>query len=199
MGLFSTAVGGILTGVNTKIDSITTVAKGILCLPQILSPQGLQYLTSNVLNVLTTYAASVITGLTNFVATTITRTVQNVTGVVAGQINKINNFLKDINESITLIKTYLNNLDDRAKQIRDFLLDKQNCNFAAAELAKCIISDILDEVPKSVTKKLSDGTSDFNNKVLDVTSQLLKPEKTITKYLNQTQIFANKARIQQMF
>lgn len=199
MGLFSTAVGGILTGVNTKIDSITTVAKGILCLPQIFSPQGLQYLTSNVLNLLSTYAGSIIFGLTNFVATTISRTIYNVAGTVAGQINKINNFLREINESITLIKTYLRNLDDRAKQIKDFLLDKQNCNFAAAELAKCIISDILDEVPKAVTKSLSDGTSDFNNKVVDVTSKLLEPEKAITRYVNQTQLLANRARIQQMF
>ncbi len=199
MGLFSTAVGGILTGVNTKIDSITTVAKGILCLPQILSPQGLQYLTSNVLNMLGAYAGSVIAGLTNFVATTITRTIQNVTGVIGSQINQINNFLKEINESISLIKTYLRGLGDRSKLTKDFLLDKQNCNFAAAELAKCLISDILDEVPKAVTKKLSDGTSDFNNKVLDVTSQLLTPEKTITRYVNQTQLLANRARIQQMF
>lgn len=199
MGLLSTATGGILTGVNTKIDSITSVAKGIFCLPQILSPQGLQNLTSNVLNIASAYAGSVISGLSNFVAGTITKTIQNVTGAIGSQINKINNFLKDINESISLIKTYIRNLDDRAKQIKDFLLDKQNCNFAAAELAKCMLSDVLDEIPKSITKSLADGTSDFNNKVLDVTSQLLKPEKTITRYMNQTQLLANRARIQQMF
>lgn len=199
MGLLSTATGGILTGINTRIDSITSVAKGVLCLPQIFSPSGLQYLTSNIGNMLSNYAASVISGLTNFVASTITNTIRNVTGVIGSQLNRINNFLKDINESISLIKTYLKSLDERAKNIMQFLLDKENCNFAAAELAKCLISDVLEDVPRAVTRSLSNGTSDFNNTVLNVTSRLLEPERTITRYLNQAQTLANRARIQQMF
>lgn len=199
MGLLSTATGGILTGINTRIDSITSVAKGVLCLPQIFSPDGLRYLTSNIGNMLSNYAASVISGLTNFVASTITNTIRNVTGVIGSQLNRINNFLKDINESISLIKTYLKSLDERAKNIMQFLLDKENCNFAAAELAKCLISDVLEDVPRAVTRSLSNGTSDFNNTVLNVTSRLLEPERTITRYLNQAQTFANRARIQQLF
>lgn len=199
MGAISTATGGILTGVSTKVGAITSVAKGVMCLPQIFSPQGLQYLAANVVNLLSTYAASVITGLTNFVADTITRNIQNITGTIGSTLNQINNLLREINESITLIKTYLTSLEDRAKNILDFLLDGSNCNFAAAELAKCMISDILDEVPKSVTKSLADGTSDFNNKVLDVTDSLLGPSRSLNRSVARYQQFANRARVQQMF
>lgn len=199
MGALATATGGILTGVNTGFDSITTVAKGIMCLPQLLSPNGLKYLTAGIVSTLANTAGQFISGMLNFVSTTISRTIDNITGVIGSQLNAISNFIRDINESITLIKTYLRSLDERAKATLDFLLDSENCAFAAAELGKCIINDIINEIPKKTAKSLSDGTLNYNNKVLDVTTQLLAPEKSITKFMNRAQLFANKAQTQQLF
>lgn len=199
MSVLANATSGILTGVNTKFDSIITVAKGVLCLPQIFSPKGLQYLTANISTFLAAYAANVISGLTNFVRDTITRNIQNVTGVIGSQLNAINNFIKDIRESITLIKTYAKTIAQDTKNVWEFLTNNENCSFAAAELGKCLISDILDELPKATSKALADGTLDLNNKVLDVTDQLTQPQKSLTRYYNQAQVFANKAKIQQLF
>jgi formyltetrahydrofolate synthetase len=199
MGQLTNTASGILTGINSKFDGITSMAKGVLCLPQLFSPENLKYLTANIGTYLAAYAANVVTSLANFVTDTISRNIQNVAGVITSQLNAINNFIKDIKEAIQLIKTYAENLEQKMKDTWDFLTDTENCNFAAAEIGKCLISDILDELPKSVTKGLSDGTLDLNNKVLDITEKLRAPEKSLTRYYNQAQKFGNKARIQQMF
>jgi conjugal transfer/entry exclusion protein len=199
MGLITNATSGILTGVSTKVGAITTMARGILCIPQILSPTGLKYLTASIGQFLTAYGANVITSLANFVTATVTRNIQNITGVITTQLNAINNFIKDIRESIQLIKNYATQLLSESRSIWNHLSDQLNCNFAAAELAKCLISDILDELPKSVSRQLSDGTLNLNNKVLDITDKLRGPEKSITRFTHQAQTFANKARIQQLF
>jgi len=199
MGALATATGGILTGVSTKLGGVISVAKGILCLPQLFSPNSLKYLTANIGNFLAAYASNVITSFTNFVTDTVTRNIQNATGITTSQLNAINNFIKDIKETIQLIKTFAETFEQQVTDMWEFLTDKENCDFAAAELGKCLISDVLDELPKSITKQLSDGTLDLNNKVLDITEKLRGPEKSLTRYYNQAQTFANKARIQQAF
>ena len=203
MGLITNAVtnstSGIISGLNAKFDGITSVAKGILCLPQLLNPAKLKGLTANVGKMLTAYASNVVTGLANFVTATVTRNIQNVTGAIGEQLNKINNFISDIKESIQLIKTTAKALVDKAKNTWDFLTDTENCSFAAAELGKCIISDILDDIPRSVSKQLSEGTLDLNNRVRDITEGLTAPGRAITGYINQAQTLANRASIQQRF
>ena len=199
MGQITNATSGILTGVNTKFDSITTMAQGILCLPQIFSPDGLKNITASIGRYLAAYASNVITSLFGFVYDTISRNIQNVTGVITSQLNAINNFIKDISESIALIKNFAKGLLGDAKSVWEHITNKENCAFAAAELGKCIISDILDELPKAVTRDLSTGTLNLNNKILDITDKLTGPTKTITRATNRYQSLANKARIQQLF
>jgi len=203
MGLITNTVtnatSGILSGFNRKFDMVTGVAKGILCLPQLFSPKNLKNLTANVGKALVQYANGVVAGLTNFVTSTIVRHIQNITGVISSQLRLINDFIKDINESITLIKQTAKSLVTKVKNTLDFLKDTENCSFAAAELGKCIISDILDDVPRATAKQLVNGSLDLNKKVSDITNGLTHPSKSITKYLNQSQMLANKASIQQLF
>jgi hypothetical protein len=191
MGLISTTTSGILTGVSNKVGALTSVAKGVLCLAQVFTPQGLSNLTSGVLTTLTTYATSVVTGLTTMITSMAVQTVNNITGLIVG-------IVTDITDSVTMIKDYLQNLDDAAKDIKKYLLDQQNCNFTAAEIASCLLGDVVDDITNSVAKKISEGTTKLDDAVSDISSKILTPEKTISKYLDQAQSFANKAKIQQL-
>jgi phage-related protein len=197
MGLIAVTAGGLITGYSNQFGALTSVAKGILCIPQLLSPSGLKNLTAGIMGALSAVAGEVIAGLLGFVGTVVSRTIENITGIISSQIAAINAFIEDISATITLIKSIIGSLDDIAKNTMKFLLDGQNCQFAAAELGKCIVGGILEEITNKAARDLSIGSLDYHKKVQDITTKLIEPERIIGKFNKKAQMFANKAAIQQ--
>lgn len=199
MGAISTTAAGVITGYSSQLGSLTSVAKGIMCIPQLLSPSGLAGLTSGILGTLNAVAGEVIAGLLEFVGTVVASTIAHITGVISSQLAAIQMFVADIAQTIALIIGVLTSLDDIAKDTWKFLTDGQNCQFAAAELGKCIVAGLIEEMKPKIAMALQEGSISYSEKINDLTANLLGPEATIAKFTEKSQMFANKAAIQQVF
>ena len=62
MDTITTSVGGLISSVNDKVDTITSVANGILCLPYILT-DGIGGLINTAINTLASTLKSIAAGL----------------------------------------------------------------------------------------------------------------------------------------
>ena len=199
MGQISTAASGILTGYSTQYGSIVSVAGGILCLAQLFTPEGLAGLTSGILSGLNAAAGEVIAGLLDFVSTTIANTVAAITGIISTQLAIIGSFIQDIAQTIALIIATVRSLDDIAKATLDYLKSAANCNFNAAELGRCIAASVVADITRKAAPTIIEGTLAFENRAIDATTNLLGTDTAINNFVYRSQMFANKAAIQQQF
>lgn len=191
MGFIANTTGGILTGINNKFDSITGIAKGILCLPQLFtSGQG------GIMSALQRQAAGVVYGMSQLVTSIVTRTLNQLVGKLGKELAVLNAFLQDIRQSITLIKTFITSLDDKAKSTFDFLKDQENCKFVAAELGRCIIGQVTGAVTKKLAKDLTGGTKDIGTEVNKISKSLFAPDKSIEQYVKRSNYFISKSAAQ---
>lgn len=197
MGPITMATGGMITGYSNQLGAITSVAKGILCLPQLLSPENLKNLTAGILGELSRSAGEIVGGLLMMISSTITNTINAITGAISAELAVINSFLQDIANSIAMIIGVISSLDDIVKGTIAFLLDGQNCQFAAAELARCLVGEIIGDITRKQAMEMNKSLDKYNEKVFNITQKIAGPDTTINRFIGKSQMFANKAIIQQ--
>jgi hypothetical protein len=195
MGQISMTAAGILTGYSNQFGALTSVAGGILCLSQLFTADGLAGIWAGI----QAAAGEVIAGLLDFVGTVVSDTIMAVTGMVSTRLLIIQDFINDIAQTVALIRAALSSLDDLAKATLDFLMGAANCNFAAAELGKCLAAGVIADLTRKTTSSLVEGSLEYQATVLNATAKLVGPDSGINKFINKSQMFANKAMIQQQF
>ena len=126
MASITTSVGGLIGSANDKVDSITAVANGILCLPYILT-EGIGGLINTTINTLASVLLDIASGLVGLINTVVSAVVDRVLGV-------INKILGAILSIFNLIKSIINAAKRLLDSIRKGIFDRENCRYVAAAL-----------------------------------------------------------------
>lgn len=189
------SVGGLYSAVNNKVGALTSVAKGVLCLPAILSglPGILGNVAKGVLGSLKNQMSGVAEGLTGLITDIIQDAVDQVTGIIKNTINQILQLQATILATIGLIEDTLLNIQKQVKDALDFAKSQENCRFAAAEMFKCLAGSVINDLSKKSLINAKFGTGDLVGKAI---GKLAKPGNIIEGYTNKISNSVDKATSQ---
>ena len=170
---------------NLVADKITTVAKGILCIPSIIS--GLFSgagggIANAIKRQLVTAAADIIDGLTSMMDSIINDALSEVTGFVTDALNTLLKIQATILGTVSLIKDFYKGLKDRTQDVSKFLKSKNNCQFAAAELFACIASTVTKSLTKKTIKGIVEGATSKGDLISSFTNKIVRPGDVIEGY-----------------
>lgn len=171
MSLIS-SVGRFFSAANQKADQLTAGAKAALCLPSIIT--GLPNLgkgivggvLSNIGKTLENFSSTI----SNIVTNTINGAVSQITGSIVGVVNTVTRTLGQVGGVVNESKDFAKGLGDRVKDVKDFASEKENCDFAAAQLLNCITAQAVGAVSTKGAIDLAKGlkpVADFANDVSD--------------------------------
>jgi hypothetical protein len=192
------SVGGLYSAVNNKVGAITSVAKGIMCIPAILT--GLPGIASNlakgVLSSLQNQAAGIMASIAGGLTNLISDTINNFVGQIAGLVGKLLQLEATILATIGLVEATINNIIKQVKDIFEFSKNQENCRFAAAELSKCIVSSLLSGLSKKLAMDSMKTPGGIDKLISNATKKLAQPGNVIEKYTSKLSNSIDKATSQ---
>lgn len=171
MALIS-SVGRFISAANQKADQLTAGAKAVLCLPSIIAglPDLGKGLIGSTIAGLGKALESVTSTALGIVTNTINGAVNTITGSIAGVVDSVQKAIDEVVGTINKAKEFALGIQNRAKDVKDFVSEKENCDFAAATMLNCITSQALNSVTSREAVNLAKGlkpVSDFANEVAD--------------------------------
>ena len=158
LGKITRVAGGFLGG-SGKIDTIIKAAKGLLCLPSILG----QFNATNVKNLLkglAGFAAGLAASIIDSVVGAVTDTINNIINTALAPLRLLQSYVKSLLNIVDNISNIYENLkkqfsfNAKAFNLREFLMNQQNCNVMAADFMNCLLTGIANKVNKKVLSKL---------------------------------------------
>ena len=158
----SSKVGGTLGSAAVKINGLTTIAKGVLCLPTMISglvssiPGIINGVVSGIGNAANAAVGAAAGMIGNAVNNAVNGIAGAITGAITGGFAKIDALLGAVAATIIAVKAFIDFVKDAVEDVKSFVENKENCNFAAATMAKCII---LETVNNLTNKSLRDAAS----------------------------------------
>jgi phage-related protein len=182
------SVGGLISSVNDKVDTITAAANGILCLPYILT-EGLGGLINTAINTLATSLSSIASGILDLVSSMVSDVIGKIIGAVNSILDRITgifNFIKDLKDAVKKL----------LRKIRNALTERANCKFVAAGLYKCILGSVANNISKKSVSGVGRVTSLINlvdQKTQEITDKITQPGELIDKYVDKAASMATKA------
>lgn len=166
-----TRVAGGFLGNTGKIDNIVKAAKGLLCLPSILG----QFNAANVKNLLkglAGFAAGLVASIVDSVVGAVADTINNILNTALAPLRLLQSYVKSLLNIVDNISNIYKNLQKKSLNLREFLMNQQNCNVMAADFMNCLLTGIANKVNKKVLSKLQ-------NPLKKVDAQLSKLHKEI--------------------
>lgn len=179
------SVGRFLTAANNKADQLTAGAKIALCLPSFLTSLP-KSLIGGVISNISATLENLVSSASNIVLDTINKSIQQITGSITGTINSVTRVLGQVGSAIEEGKEFVNGLKERAKDIKEFTSNKQNCDFAAAQLMNCIVSQAIGSVTPKIAIDISKGLTPITNVANDVSQAIAAPGGAVTRAVNKT-------------
>ena len=169
------SVGRFVNAANQKADQLTSGVKAALCLPSIIGglPDLGKGLIGSAISNLTSVLENTVSTITNTVTNTINGAVNSITGAVDGVVTSVQNAIDETLGSYRSLKELKEEGAKKLKDIGDFTLDKENCNFAAATMLNCITAQAVGSVSDRAAIDIAKGLkpiSDFANDVADKVS-----------------------------
>lgn len=152
LGQISRVAGGFLGGAG-KIDTIIKAAKGLLCLPSILG----QFNATNVKNLLkglAGFAAGLAANILDSVVGAVTDTINNILNTALAPLRLLQSYVKSLLNVVDNISNIYKNLKKKSFNLREFLMNQQNCNVMAADFMNCLLTNVANKVNKKVLSKL---------------------------------------------
>jgi hypothetical protein len=176
-------LAGNFTGAMGQLDALVKAAKGLLCLPVVLSKFKLAD-AKNLLKGVGAIAAGLAAGLVgmvaDMVADRINSLVNTVVGTVMGLINAVKGYItlvKKIINNVTQIglnlKNHLKSVKIKSLDLKKFHFNTQNCAVHAANFLNCVMSAVANKITSSLLNKL-------NNPLRKLDSRIAKLQKDIS-------------------
>lgn len=192
------SIGGLYSAVNNKVGAITSVAKGIMCIPAILTglPGIAGNLAKGVLSSLQNQAAGIMASIAGGLTNLISDTINNFVGQIAGLVGKLLQLEATILATIGLVEATINNIIKQVKDIFEFSKNQENCRFAAAELSKCIVGSLLSGLSKKLAMDSMKTPGGIDKLISKATKKLAQPGNVIEKYTSKLSNSIDKATSQ---
>lgn len=172
IGSISSSVDKTLGGISGKLNDITSVAKGVLCLPTMISG-----LVSNIPNIIGGLSTGINSGLNNIInaaTATVEATIQNAVNDITSRITdfttKINGLIGDVQNSVNQVLGFVDYIKASVSDVKSFVSDKENCNFAAASLGKCIVQQTINNLTAKDLRDASAGSLNVTGLTSKVTA-----------------------------
>ena len=192
------SVGNLLGAVNAKADSVTSIAKGILCIPSILSqfPSILAGIGGSLVSSVTRQLGSIVNGLQTTILGTVTNALDQITNTISSALNTLLQIEATILATYNLVVETIKGFKQRINDITEFIETRENCKYAAASLMKCVISSVSQDVSKSLASSIQKGTITTSSALDSITAKLSSPQGVIARYVQKTETSINKAATQ---
>lgn len=149
----------LASAASNKFNQLTTVAKGILCIPSIITnlPGSLTSVGGGIAAGIASAATAAVQSVTALVTSAISAQVAKVTGAVDSVLNTITGSIATVAGAIDVTNKFIQDIKNQVSDVRAFISDKENCNFAAASLANCIVNQALNSLTPKAIKDISKG------------------------------------------
>lgn len=176
----------LASSASNKFNQLTTVAKGVLCIPSIISnlPGSLAAVGGGIVAGIADAATSAISATTELITSAISAQVAKVTGAIDSVLNTITGAIASVAGALNIVNKFAKDLKRQVSDVRKFVSDKENCSFAAASLANCMANQALNSLTPGVIKDISKGLvklDDVGSKIADTISS---PAGTVGEYMN---------------
>jgi hypothetical protein len=200
------AINNFKTLANNSIDRATTIVGLAACLPRSLFGSG-GALLSGIGNLAKAAGGAVLNAamqqlnvLKQFIENTIADVINQVTGRVVGVLRIVQNLFGDIAEASDTLVELKDTIAQRAKDLTQFVKNKQNCDAMLANLMGCMATKIgaqftrklqqqfykggglgLDKITNTITTNLQKGDNLFTGAVQKYNTQLNKATTQLEK------------------
>lgn len=157
VGKISFDIGNKLGNISSKLDGITGIAKGILCLPTLVSglitsiPSLINGISAGVANLVNGAVDGFVGAIDSLVNQKIQKTVNKINGaatealgvlaLVAGTVGDVFAFARDT--------------ESKVLDVLNFTASKDNCSYAIAELDKCATKQVESTFSPRVLKNIA--------------------------------------------
>jgi hypothetical protein len=188
-------LNSVINAANNSADQLTTLAKGVLCLPSIL--RGSVTTSASIIKGIKAGASQTIIALTSTVNSLIVGTIQNqvslLTGAAVSVVNTIQGAIASVAAAAEISKIFVSGLKARVADIKSFISDKDNCNFAAGTLTSCIINQSLNSVTSKAIIDISKGTSSVSGITSNIAKDITSSTGVINNFINKQSAQINRA------
>ena len=169
------SVKGFFGAANEKADKLTSIAKGALCIPSMIS--GMPDLGKQAVGQIVASASTILNQASSIISSLVVGSiggaVDKITGSVAGFLNSVTGIIASIQGTAAQAEEFKESIKDRARDIKEFTSSKENCNFAAATLLNCITSQALSNVTAKGATEITQGlesVTGISDKISDTIS-----------------------------
>lgn len=195
MGMLN-AVSRLRGVAENKIGQLSTIAKGILCLPSIIagiSLPNLGKLAGGLIGGISAAIEDSVNAMTQLVLQSIQEQVDAITGSINGLLSTVVGLVATIAGTIEHAKQFVQSIRDQIADIKDFVSTKENCQFAAATLANCIVGQTVNNLSISAIKDISNGLASIGDVTKKITNTINGPTGAINNFMREGSRQINKA------
>lgn len=187
------SVIGLSNAVTNKVGALTSVAKGIMCLPSILS--GLPGIAGNVAKSVLSSLQNQALGIAAGIANSITDLINSAICQLVNPLEALLKLQADILATIGVVLATILAVKKQVEDLLNFRANQENCRFAAAELSKCVVGSILSDLNKTLIKnaKAIHGINACGVLTGAAAAKLAKPGNVIEKYTSKISNSVDKA------
>lgn len=188
-----------LGGISSKVEGFSNIAKGVLCFPTLISgalssiPGLIGNITSGVGLIINSTVNSIFNNIQNAVSGAIQDTVDNING-------RISTLTSAVNSITGNILGFAKGLESQVLDVLNFVPSKENCQFAAAELNKCVTKQAVNSISNKQLRNIAAGIVDINTVSAAITRNVNTSTGPIAgiankqvKQLNRASAILNKA------
>lgn len=197
------AINNFKSLANNTIDRATTIVGVAACLPRVLFGGG-GALLSGIGNLAKAAGGAVLGAamqqlnvLKQFIENTIADVINQVTGRVVGVLRIVQNLFSDIAEAKDTVLELKDTIAQRAKDLTDFVKNKQNCDAMLANLLGCVATKIGNQFTRKLQQQFyKNGSLGLDKITNTITTNLQKGDNLFTGSINKYNTQLNKATTQ---
>ena len=188
-------LSNLASSAANTINQLSTVAKGVLCIPSLISgiSGSLTGLAGGIAAGVASAAAAAIQTAVNLTTNIVSIQVARITGAVNTLIDTVTSAIATIGAAIAVVRGAIEDIRQRAQDIRDFVSNKENCNFAAASLASCMISQALGSFTPRLGVSISKGLVKIDEVGDSIASRIASPTGAVGRYMDKAGSTFNRA------
>lgn len=176
----------LASAASNRFNQLTTIAKGILCIPSIITnlPGSLTSVGGGIAAGIASAATAAVQSATALITSAISAQVAKVTGAIDSVANTITGSIATVAGAIDVTNKFIQGIKNQVSDVRAFISDKENCNFAAASLANCIVNQALNSLTPKAIKDISKGLVSLDDAGSKLAESISSPAGAVGDFMN---------------
>ena len=176
----------LASAASNRFNQLTTIAKGILCIPSLITnlPGSLTSVGGGIAAGIASAATAAVQSATALITSAISAQVAKVTGAIDSVANTITGSIATVAGAIDVTNKFIQGIKNQVSDVRAFISDKENCNFAAASLANCIVNQALNSLTPKAIKDISKGLVSLDDAGSKLAESISSPAGAVGDFMN---------------